>query len=52
MNLYRILEIEETNDINEIKHAYNKMIKKYHPDKNGNTPESNEKFQKINLRLR
>jgi hypothetical protein len=31
-----------------LKKQYHKMSLKHHPDKNGNTTESNEKFQKIN----
>jgi DnaJ like chaperone protein len=30
---YRILEIEKTSTNNEVKKAYRKMVKKYHPDK-------------------
>ena len=51
---FEILEI----DLNEIgyndisleylKKQYRRLALKNHPDKNGNTPESNEKFQKIN----
>jgi DnaJ-class molecular chaperone len=48
-----ILGIDENIDIykiNEeyIKKQYHSLALKHHPDKNGNTKESNEKFQKIN----
>jgi DnaJ-class molecular chaperone len=33
MSLYKILEIEESSSISEIKKAYKKLILKYHPDK-------------------
>lgn len=51
---FSILEIDLSvvsyNNINEnyLKNQYRKLALKNHPDKNGNTPESNEKFRKIN----
>jgi hypothetical protein len=51
---FEILEIDTTdiryNNISliYIKNKYHKMALQNHPDKNGNTLESNEKFQKIN----
>ena len=34
-----------------LKKQYRKLILKNHPDKNGNTPESNEKFKQIHSLL-
>ena len=51
---FNILEIDLSqvgyNDISidYIKKQYRKLALKNHPDKNGNTPESNEKFKQIN----
>lgn len=44
---YNILDIPETASQDEIKKAYRRLSMIYHPDKNGNSQESTEKFQKI-----
>lgn len=46
MDLYQILEIKSTASENEIKKAYHKLAKIYHPDKNKSI-DAKEKFQKI-----
>jgi DnaJ-class molecular chaperone len=46
-SFYDILEVPETASQDEIKKAYRKLSMIHHPDKNGNSQESTEKFQKI-----
>jgi hypothetical protein len=49
---FEILEIDiskkDVINIEYIKKKYHKQALKFHPDKNGNTPESNDKFKQIN----
>ena len=45
-NYYTILNIERNSDLEEIKRAYKKQIKIYHPDKNKDK-NSTETFLKI-----
>ena len=47
-NYYQILGVGEQADESEIKKAFRKLAKKYHPDTNPGNQEVAEKFQKIN----
>ncbi|OGF58687.1 MAG: molecular chaperone DnaJ [Candidatus Fischerbacteria bacterium RBG_13_37_8] len=44
---YSILGIGRTASLSEIKKAYKKLVRKYHPDLNPNDSSSEEKFKKI-----
>jgi molecular chaperone DnaJ len=45
---YSVLEVSKTATQDELKKAYRKMAKKYHPDKNPDNKEAEEKFKLAN----
>ncbi len=45
---YKILGVEKTATLEQIKSAYKKLAMQYHPDKNPNNKESENKFKEIN----
>jgi DnaJ family protein B protein 4 len=47
-NYYKILEVEPTASLEDIKKSYRRLSLKHHPDRNGGSAESVQKFQKIN----
>lgn len=48
-DLYEILEVNKNSTKAEIKSAYRKLAKKYHPDLNPNNKEAEEKFKEVNF---
>ncbi|MBR5593060.1 MAG: J domain-containing protein [Bacteroidaceae bacterium] len=48
IDYYKVLGVDKNASQDEIKRAYRKLAKRYHPDLNKENPQAKEKFQEIN----